>query len=183
MKSLEAFHRRQLRSIVGLTWPNHKVTNKYLYKRCNAEPLRKEIAKSRWRLFGHVLRLDEECPARTAMMWYFSDPSVPAFRGHPRVTLPYILNRDLKRATTNLKLENQQDLSKLTRLAADREAWSELCEQVFHVYTMDEWDTFCWVSCFIYLLLMFFVCFVCSLCPACWLLLIVLFFIFFFSTP
>ena len=94
--SLDAFHRRQLRSLIGIKWPQ-TINNKALYKRCNVEPASISIRRARWRLFGHVLRLPSESPAILAMVQYFKCGKT-MWRGRPRTTLPIRLSQDLERA-------------------------------------------------------------------------------------
>ena len=52
-----------LRKVMGLTW-KHKVTNKDLYAMCVFLPASVQVINARWRLFGHVLRMNEDVPAR-----------------------------------------------------------------------------------------------------------------------
>ena len=56
------------------------------------------IVRARWRLFGHVLRLNDDVPARVMMAAYFENPSSAAtWRRRPRTTLPLSLHQDLQR--------------------------------------------------------------------------------------
>ena len=54
-----------------------------------ARPLSIDITKSRWRIFGHALRLNENTPAaRKAMKWFFQVPEgCRKFRGRKRATI------------------------------------------------------------------------------------------------
>ena len=69
-KDLDSFHRRQLRQVLNIKYPN-KINSKSLYKNTNTKPLSIGITKSRWKLFGHILRMDKDTPARKAMKYYF----------------------------------------------------------------------------------------------------------------
>ena len=69
-KKLDAFHRKQLKRVVGIRYPV-KITNKALYKQCNERPLSLYVLENRWRLFGHILRRDREIPANKAMEGFF----------------------------------------------------------------------------------------------------------------
>ena len=55
LDKLDKAHQRHLRSILNYKYP-HFISNDNLYKRCNTEPLSSKVARSRWRMFGHVLR-------------------------------------------------------------------------------------------------------------------------------
>ena len=94
-KKLNAFHRKQLKRVVGIRYPV-KITNKALYKQCNERPLSLYVLKNRWRLFGHILRRDREIPANKAMEGFFV-PQGDKYRGRPITTLPVVLNNDLSR--------------------------------------------------------------------------------------
>ena len=70
---LDAFHRKQLRKILNIYYPT-KISSKTLYKKCNEKPLSTHILESRCRLFGHILRRNEEIPANKAMQLYSTAP-------------------------------------------------------------------------------------------------------------
>ena len=89
---LDAFYRKQLRKVLNIYYPQ-KISNKTLYKKCN-EPLSTHILESRWRLFGHILRRNEEIPGKKAMQLYFHR-NEKRFRGRPTTTLLVIINKDL----------------------------------------------------------------------------------------
>ena len=72
LNKLDTFHRKHLRRIVGIRWPQgpQRISNKELYKLCNVQPLSitiTSISRLRWQLFGHILRLDPNTPAQIAM--------------------------------------------------------------------------------------------------------------------
>ncbi len=67
---LDRAQRKMLRKVIGLTW-KHKVANKDLYAMCGCLPASIQVINARWRLFGHVLRMNEEVPARQAMALNF----------------------------------------------------------------------------------------------------------------
>ena len=119
---LDSFHRRQLRRILGIHYPT-KVSNQSLYKKCKEIPLSLQILKSRWRLFGHVLRRDPSIPANVAMRYYFTE-STNRGRGRPTTTLPVTLNNDLKRLQNeHYRLTTKSDLDKLHTIAQNRHEW------------------------------------------------------------
>ncbi|ETW05998.1 hypothetical protein H310_03617 [Aphanomyces invadans] len=53
LDGLEAFHRRQLRQLLGIFYP-HRILKADLYARCHTEPLRGLVTHRRWRMFGHA---------------------------------------------------------------------------------------------------------------------------------
>jgi len=128
LQSLDAFHRRQLRSLLGLQWPQ-RTPNAVLYERCKMEPLSHTIKQSRWRLFGHILRLPQNTPAVLNMYGYFNVEMLPCWRGRPRINLPVVLLNDLKKSNQGT-LTSSADLDRLRSVAADRARWRELCSLV-----------------------------------------------------
>ena len=134
---LDSFHRRQLRIVIGKKYP-HIISNKNLYIRCKESPLSLFILKCRWKLFGHILRLNEECPANKAMAFYFEDTDSKGFRGRPRTTIVTTLNNDIKR-TKNKEplfpvrtLETLEDLAHVRQLAHDRVGWRNIVKYVYN---------------------------------------------------
>ena len=64
---LDAFHRRQLKSLLGIRYPD-TIHNRDLYNRTKSTPVSEIIFKARWRMFGHVLRMKDEVPSKQAMI-------------------------------------------------------------------------------------------------------------------
>jgi hypothetical protein len=125
---LEAFHRRQLRRVVGVIYPN-KIHNCLLYERTGTRPLGSMLLDSRWRLFGHLLRLPENTPPNVAMRAYFTNvPQHRGWPGRPRTTLPRVLHDDL--SSVGLRLSRLEDLTSLRLTAHSRQAWQELSKKI-----------------------------------------------------
>ena len=131
LNKLDAFHRKQLRKGLNIYYPT-KISNKTLYKKCNEKPLSTHILESRWRLFGHILRRNEEIPANKAMELYFHRTE-KRFRRRPTTTLPVIINKDLLQIQDNLSLKSTDDLKHLRSLAQDRDQWKSLNKQIVEV--------------------------------------------------
>lgn len=68
-EKLDAFHRRQLRKIIGVRYPT-KISNVKLYEKVEEEPVSKTVKNARWKLFGHILRRDPDIPAYKSMEFY-----------------------------------------------------------------------------------------------------------------
>ena len=71
------------------------------------------------------------------MYAYFENSDKKGFRGRPPITLPSLLNEDLKKCTQSdidkdhnyckrLKLQNKNDLNDLREIAQDRNEWNQL---------------------------------------------------------
>ena len=120
---LDVFHRRHLRQMLRIRWPR-KISNKKLYKECEVEEhLSVKVGRQRWSLFGHVLRLDEEAPARKAMGLYCDQGK--GKQGRPKTTLPVVLWAEAKKV-----LNKAPKLASLEVLAQDRRAWWVFADKV-----------------------------------------------------
>ena len=103
-----------------------------LYKKCNEKPPSTHILESIWRLFGHILRRNEEIPANKAMQLYFHCTE-KRFRGRPTTTLPVIINKDLSQIQDNPSLKSTDDLKYLRSLEQDRDQWKSLTKQIVEI--------------------------------------------------
>ncbi|XP_065195763.1 uncharacterized protein LOC135827165 [Sycon ciliatum] len=125
---LDSFHRRQLRSLIGIRWPQ-TISNNALYARCESQPISHTIKILRWKLFGHVLRLSDSTPAVQAMVSYYTSKDLKGWRGRPRTSLPGTLSADLEAADAG-KLSSLEDLHRIRKIAVDRAEWRALCQRV-----------------------------------------------------
>ncbi|KAF0728638.1 hypothetical protein Ae201684P_016449 [Aphanomyces euteiches] len=128
--TLESFHRRQLRALLGIFYPNH-ISNEALFTRCNCEPLRYTLIRARWTLFGHILRRPPDIPANVHMLNYFTAIHIPKWRGGPHITLPVILDRDLSPLQHFLRVRTAEDITNVRRYANDKERWRTLTNLIF----------------------------------------------------
>ena len=101
--------------------------SKTVYQKTEEEFLSIDILRNRWKLFGHVLRMDEETPAFKSMVHFFSKSSAPKFRGKPRTNMPVKLNHDLEKYCPEpLSLKSFEDLERLKTIAQNRKRWINL---------------------------------------------------------
>lgn len=122
-KKLDTYHRKQLRKVLRIKWPQ-TISNKKLYNMCGIEePISVRVGRLRWSLFGHILRLDDEVPAKKAMKLYFEQGK--GDRGRPITTLPVVLWAEAKKVTGK-----QPTLASLNELAKDRKGWWEFSNKV-----------------------------------------------------
>jgi arsenate reductase-like glutaredoxin family protein len=126
LNRLEACHRKQLKRTIGIYWPQ-VITTKDLYKRCNARRLGYRIMESRWKLFGHILRLPVNIPAYQTMLAYFEDTGKRE-RGRDVTSILRTLRQDIKEYMPQQHLACVYDLLQLRCLAQDRTAWVENIE-------------------------------------------------------
>ena len=107
------------------------MTTVHLKQLCQFEPLSIKITETRWRLFGHVLRMPQNVPAQMAIDSYFQPPiGVPCWRGQPRTALPMVLNIDLQNSGYHLQLRSRAELEHLRQLAPNITEWSQLKRRI-----------------------------------------------------
>ena len=131
-ESLNSFHRQQLRKVLNVKYPD-RMKNKEVYRITDERPISLQIIQSRWKLFGHILRLNEETPAKKSMKHYFMKSNASKFLGRHRVTLPTKLSSDIVLTINNdlsfireynvSKLCSANDLEVLSTIAEDRSKW------------------------------------------------------------
>ena len=125
--AMDAFHRKQLRRLLGISYPEI-ISNTDLYARCNAEPISVLSRRARWKLFGHILRLPEATPAQVSMTAYFQRQN-RGWLGRPRITLPVVIDNDLAKATS-MRLRSLKDLETLRLVARNRQSFNDIIAQV-----------------------------------------------------
>ena len=123
MAKADAFHRRQMRSLLGIRYPD-TISNDDLYRRTKSNPISDTVACRRLRMTGHVLRMDTDTPPQVAMSGYF-DKGNKAPRGRPRLTLATSLVAQLNKLGVPMK--TMEDLSRCRQQAADKTDWRKLC--------------------------------------------------------
>ena len=96
---LDTFHRKQLRRVIGKRYLD-KVSNAKLYEKCKTYLISLQITEMRWQKFRHILILDQNTPAYTSMLYYFSTSSVGLYKGADRRTIVTTINKDINRAKT-----------------------------------------------------------------------------------
>ena len=134
-KNLDSFHRKQLRKILNIRWP-HTINCKKLYLKTNTKPLSIEITERRWKMLGHVLRMDKDSPARKAMKFYFEKRSNRKFMGRKRATIVSTINRDICKTKTKYRnfeineLKTECNLHNIGTKARNRKKWSNIVKMV-----------------------------------------------------
>ena len=125
MGKLAACHRRQMRGVLGIRWPE-TISNEALGRTPGVVPFEAHVQLCRLRLLGHVLRLDKDSPAQRSMDLYFGGGA--RLRGRPRWCLPQSLKSDLAKA--GMPFYSKDHLSAAREVAADREAWKGLVREI-----------------------------------------------------
>ncbi len=126
MEKLNVCHRKHLRNICNIHYPG-VISNRELYRRCETVPITERVRKARWTLLGHILRMDDNCPASLALRYAInSSTSLRGRRGRPRTNLLSFIQADLKEH--NIKLNGVDDLFYLKTIAYDRAHWRNMFE-------------------------------------------------------
>ena len=142
---LDAFHRRQLRTVLNIRWPEH-ISNEHLYQLTCSAPVTADMFRARWRMLGHTLRMADDIPAKCAMLAYFTTPEA-RYAGRPRITLPTKISQDLTHIqeaaaaaprkapqwthTLPARLTTISELHQLERLARARKGWQKLVDSAY----------------------------------------------------
>ena len=102
-----------------------------------------EMAKMRWRAFGHMLRLPLTTPCQLAISYYFEKPNkAKMFSGRKRMTLPLKIHNDIENCWKEGNIipggvksfKSDDDLEKLRKSAADRETWKKITDVILSTY-------------------------------------------------
>ena len=132
-EKLDCFQRKLLRRVLGLKWSD-KVTNESLYKKHNLVPPSIQVINARWRLFGHILRLNEQTSARQAMVSYFDEKKVYKRRSGKFCTIATILSDEYK-AVLGTSIKTKKEYDKVVEVAKDRLKWKEIVESITLIYS------------------------------------------------
>lgn len=128
-----AKHRTQLRRILGHSYPNI-ISNEDLYQKAKTIPISKTAKKARWRMLGHVLRLDKKTSAAIAMEEYaIQDRSSKKNTGRQRSTLPYQIQNDISsKELPNIQEEAMVDHNYATTLPPNYKFLQFKCRNDIH---------------------------------------------------
>ena len=109
---LNALHQRCLRIILKIRYRDH-VNNDEILRKTQSDTLIKMITTQRLKLAGHIIRMEDNRCAKTALSWVPSNGKRK--RGRPRITWRRTFKNNLERAGTTW--------DEAITLAKDRDAW------------------------------------------------------------
>ena len=125
MSKLDTCHRRHLRRICNICWPTGVMSNRELYRRCQAISITERVRKARWTLLGHILRMDDNSPAALSIRFAITSADIyRGRRGRPRMNLLSTIQNDLKEH--DIALKTVGDLDAVKMLARDRVLWKNM---------------------------------------------------------
>ena len=144
VEALDSLQRRQLRIILGVRYPAH-LSNEETHRRSEEPPISQQIVEARWTNLGHILRREQDRPAKKVMRKYFVKKEYPdqdnravSNRSKLLTTIPRILQRDLNKlsnancreyfAITNLT--TSKDFATLQNKAQNRSVWRRGVEKI-----------------------------------------------------
>ena len=124
MRKVDTCHRSHLRTIVNIKYPK-RISNNKLYELTNVRPLSERINRSRWSMLGHVLRMSENTPAYSALVFavVYSNKLKGRVGKHQSNILATLKSDLLSR---NLSMCNCYDLEYVRELASNRNRWQML---------------------------------------------------------
>ena len=128
---LDKAQRKMILRVLGLQW-HDKVTNADLYARSGICPASDQAVYARWRLFGHMLRLDKHSPARQAMLFYFEDEHCKGRSGN-FLNIATALSNDYK-SVAKCTINSRGKFDYILAYAQDRGAWKQLTSDVLVKY-------------------------------------------------
>ena len=117
--SIDVFHRKLLRTIIGRHYPNN-ISNEKLYKITKETPWIEIIRLRRLSWLGHLLRLDDQTPCNLALKYY--NKNVGKNRQGNKLTWIKQINKDLQHIGLNFSIFD----TGVKTLAAERKTWRKL---------------------------------------------------------
>lgn len=160
LKKVDAFHRKHLRQILHIHYPN-TIHNIALYNKTGEIPISVQITGRRWTYFGHALRSNEKTPMNLIMDLYFTYKETKKSNlTKAKTTLPTLLHKDLmiidkddkQLLSCNTKYKNSTlstfkwqlkdiiDLNILRYNAKNRLLWRQLTVSIFKMRLFNTLD-------------------------------------------
>ena len=134
LNKLNSLHRKHLRIIFGIFYPNF-ISNKELYLKSNSISITDQIFKSRWKYLGKVLNEKINHPAFILMKTFYQLSNDSKSIGR-RITLQKQLSRDLH--LINLSLENLSDFEFLINKATENKNWKIFVDELYLKYLQQQ---------------------------------------------
>ena len=120
--TIDTFHRKQLRKILGIKWPK-TISNKRLYKKTKQKPWSTEVRRRRLTWFGHMMRLSNNTPAKLALKKYLEPKKKPS--GKPKRTWIKQILEDIKNNSNIITHQKDErlEINELKEICGDRKRW------------------------------------------------------------
>ena len=124
-EDIDIFQRKQLRSILGIYWPN-TISNEDLYEVTQIKPWNEVIRQRRLQWFGHMMRLPLDTPAQKALQYYLKP--VKKYVGRPQQTWISNIYIDIKEHSglQNVNFQNESTtINDMYEICRDRVKWKK----------------------------------------------------------
>ena len=132
LNKLDVTHRKHLRKILNYEWPKGIISNINLYRRCRTKKLSERVDEMRWKMFGHILRSNDNTPANVSLILaikaHSDNSNFEGRLGRPRNNLFSTLINDLNKR--NLILKTLDNLNDIKDIASCRKCWKNLFSKV-----------------------------------------------------
>ena len=115
LKETDIFQRGVIKKIFNIHWQD-KITNVEHYRRYKLKPWSEVIKECRMKWYGHLLRLNEETPARLTLKE--TEKKVKKPKGGQKLTWMKLIGKDLE--------EYKNPRCEAETLEQDRSAWRNL---------------------------------------------------------
>jgi hypothetical protein len=126
MDRYDGFHRKQLRQVLRVFYPNH-IGNEAVYAATSSGPISTLCHTMRMKLFGHILRGSKESPAYKVMEFCLTNPrSYEKRPGKPLTNICQILKDDMELIGAQLVV--RKDLENLAKI--ERKVWQRIVKAV-----------------------------------------------------
>ena len=122
-EQIDSFHRRLLRDVLGVKYPRI-MKNEEVYNKTSAVKWSTIVTKRRLSWLGHLLRLDDDTPAKQALEEYMRP--VPKKRGRRKTCWFDNINKDF----SHMNVKNTKLLDELKNLSSDRQYWKSLLKDM-----------------------------------------------------
>ena len=120
---IDSFHRRMLRKVLNIKWPNI-LKNDEVYRITNVVKWSEIIRKRRLSWLGHLLRLDENTPARIALRE--ACKVVKGKIGRHKLTWIELVKKDFRGSRLNLDVNDEKTFfNQLAAFCNDRIEWNK----------------------------------------------------------
>jgi hypothetical protein len=126
-KQIDAFQRKQLRYALNIHYPK-TISNQKLYQITKTEPWSISIKRRRLNFAGHLMRLDENTPAKQAL--YEAIKPTKRKPGRPKQSWIQTIRRDLDSQLNTTKENDQTFIEVLHEAAVDRPGWRNTVKAV-----------------------------------------------------
>lgn len=132
LEKLNTFHRKHLRIILGIFYPQH-INNTKLYEITKTIPITNTVHKLRLQYLGKVLRQPDNIPTKeTLILYYELNNQCKKYKGITKSSIISRINMDFRKI--NQQFNNIQDLRRHEIIARNIKEWTKLTNDICEQY-------------------------------------------------